>query len=460
MTKARLAPAWLDPAWLAPNWPGPARHAAIPLALALLAAAAPALAQPRAPVAGQRPTAPAAPGEKIVAVVNGDIITTGDVANRGRLFALSTGLPVTPEVLERLRPQVVKQLVDERLRLQEAQRRKIAVTDKEIADAIGEIEQRNGMQGGAMAASLRGQGVAMRTLIDQVRVQLGWTRVLRQELGGKLDITDADVSDQERIFKQQIGKPEYRVSEIFIPIDEPAKAADAQRFAETVIAQLRAGAPFAVVAAQFSQSQTALQGGDLGWVSTAQLDPEVAAVVAQMPPGAVSNPTRVPGGISIVSLRAKREVGRDRSTVIRLRQAFFPFQGTLNPQAPTEQQRRVVDQAQGVSRSAHSCTDLEEANKRAGATRPADPGEVRLEGVASVPLRNLLSGLTVNTASKPVISSDGVAVLMVCSREEKVAAAPSKEELSNRVLSERIELTSRQLQRDLRRRAVLDERGI
>ena len=56
--------------------------------------------------------------------------------NRGRLFALSTGLPVTPEVLERLRPQVARQLVDERLRLQEVQRRKISVSDREIAEAI------------------------------------------------------------------------------------------------------------------------------------------------------------------------------------------------------------------------------------------------------------------------------------------------------------------------------------
>ena len=428
--------------------------------LFMLLLALPAVAQPRAPVAAQRGAAPASSGEKIVAVVNGDVITTGDVTNRGRLFALSTGLPVTPEVLDRLRPQVVKQLVDERLRLQEAQRRKIAVTDREIAEAIGEIEQRNGMPGGAMASSLRGQGVALRTLIDQVRVQLGWTRVLRQELGGKADVSEADIADQERVFKAQVGKPEYRVSEIFIPIDDPAKASDAQRFAETVIGQLRAGAPFPVVAAQFSQSQTALQGGDLGWVSATELDPAIAAVVGQMPAGAVSNPTRVPGGISIVTMRAKREIGRDRSTVINLRQAFYPFAGALNPTAPTEQQKRAVDQAQATSRAAHSCAELEEANQRAGAARPSNPGEVRLEGIASVPLRSLLGGMPIGQASKPVVSSEGVAVLMVCSREDKVAAAPSKEELTNRLLQERIELTSRQLQRDLRRRAVMDERGL
>lgn len=420
-----------------------------------------AMAQPRQARIPDAATPPAAlvPGERIVAVVNGDAITSGDVTARGRLFAVSTGLPVTQEVLDRLRPQVTKQLIDERLRLQETQRRRVAVSDREVAEALGEIEQRNGMPKGALAASLRGKGVALRTLIDQVRVQIGWTRVLRDELGDKAQIGDGDVAEQVRLFTAQTGRPEYRVSEIFIPIDDPAKAADAQRFADTVIGQLRAGAPFPVIAAQFSQSQTALQGGDLGWVRPNELDPDVAKVVGEMPPGAVSNPIRVPGGISIVSLRAKRETGRDQSTAISLRQVFFPFSGQLNPQAPTDQQRRAVEQAGVVAKTVHSCKDMEEANVKAGQARPSDPGEVRLEGVGSAPLRTLLASLQVGQPSRPVVAPEGVAVLMVCSREMKSAAAPSKQEITNRLLSERIELTSRQLQRDLRRRAVLDERS-
>ncbi len=422
-------------------------------------AALPAAAQPRRARPGvPAPAAGTAGQERIIAVVNGDVITTGDVENRGRLFALSTGLPVTPEVLERLRPQVARQLVDERLRLQEVQRRKISVSDREIADAIGEIETRNGMPKGALGASLNGRGVALRTLIDQVRVQLGWTRVLRQELGGRAEVTDADVAEQVRLFKEQVGKPEYQVREIFIPIEDPARRADASRFADTVIAQLRAGAPFPVVAAQFSQSQTALQGGDLGWVRANQLDPEVAAVITQMPPGAVSNPIAVPGGISIVSLGAKRDIGRDQATVLRIRQVFLPFATPLNPAAPTPQQRAQVEQAGAVSKGVKSCADMEAANTRAGATRPSDPGEVRLEGVSSAPLRALLAGMAPNVASNPVVATEGVAVLMVCSRESKIAAEPSKEQITSRLLGERVELASRQLQRDLRRRAVMEER--
>lgn len=432
-----------------------------PVLVAGVLASGAAGAQPRRPAALSAAPPAAVPengGEQIVAVVNGDVITTGDVTNRGKLFALSTGLPVTPDVLARLRPQVAKQLVDERLRLQEVQRRRISVSDREIATAIEEIEQRNGMQKGALGGSLRGQGVALRTLIDQVRVQLGWTRVLRQELGAKAEVTDADVADQVRIFKEQIGRPEFRISEIFISVEDPAKAVDARRFADAVIAQLRAGAPFPVVAAQFSQSQTALQGGDLGWVRANQLDPEVAAVVREMPAGAVSNPVRVPGGIDIVALTGKRVLGQDKSTMLHVRQVFIPFTSAVNPAAPTEQQKKAVEEAGQVSKTAKSCADVEAANERLGNTRPSDPGEIRLEAVGSAPLRQLMGSLPVGQVSRPLVASEGVAVVMVCSREMKADAAPSKEAISSQLLSERIELSSRQLLRDLRRRAVMDMR--
>ncbi len=404
------------------------------------------------------PADPAASMESIVAVVNGDVISQGDVQARARLFALSTGLPMSPDVLNRLEPQIKRQLIDERLRLQEAQRRKIVVTDKEIADAISSIEQRNGMQPGALRQKLGAQGVALRTLVDQTRVQIGWTRVLREELGPRAEITDADIAAQQAVIKAETGQPEYRVAEIFLPIEDPTKTADTQRFADTVIGQLRTGAPFPVVAAQFSQSQTALQGGDLGWVRASTLDPQVVKVLSEMPVGAVSNPIVVPGGIIIVTLHDKREVGRDIATVISLRQVFLPFATPLNPQDPTEQQRKLLLAAETIAKTVHSCDAMEAVAKSNNSPRPPDPGEVRLEGLSG-PMRALLTPMQPGQASRPLISTDGIGVVVVCSREQKNIADASKEEISNQLLNQRVELVSRQVVRDLRRRAYIDQRS-
>lgn len=426
--------------------------------LLLALTCAPAIGRGALAVPSKPPAATGGPSEGIVAVVNGDVISHADVENRGRLFALSTGLPVTPEVLARLRPQVTKQLIDERLRLQEEQKRKIVVSDKEIAESVDGIEKRNAMDPGALRRKLGAQGVALRTLYDQVRVQIGWTRVLRDELGGRTEVSDADVAEQQALLKAQAGQPEYRVSEIFLPIDDPSKAADTQRFADTIIQQLRAGASFSVVAAQFSQSQTALQGGDLGWLRSNQMDPEVASLISVMPENAISNPVRVPGGISIVSLRGKREVGHDMATVITLRQVFLPFSTPLNPAAPTDQQKKQLETAKNLASGTRSCDAMEAANKAAGNIRPADPGEVRLEGLAPQ-MRTLLADMQPGQVSKPLVSTEGIGVLMICTREQKNMADVNKDEIRNRLLNDRVELVSRQLVRDLRRRAVIDQRS-
>ena len=236
------------------------------------------------------------PGMRIVAVVNGDVITSGDVENRARLFALSTGLPTTQDVIDRLRPRSPINSSMSGCACRKRSGTRSSSPDKQIADAIQDIEQRNGMPEGGLRAKLASMGVSVRTLIDQIRVQLAWTQVLKEQLADKLNITDSEIDEQMRLHEAQIGKPEYHVGEIFIPVDDPANIADAQGFAETVIGELRSGAVFSAVAAQFSQTQSALEGGELGWVQPDQLDPQVASLVVQMPIGAVSNPVRCQAG--------------------------------------------------------------------------------------------------------------------------------------------------------------------
>ncbi len=421
--------------------------AAWPLVMLLAAAAPPPASQP--------------PGQatRIVAIVNGEVISNADVDNRARLFALSTGMPVTPDVVDRLKQQITRLLIEERLRMQEVQRRHIVIADKEIAAAIHDIEARNGMPSGALQRKLAADGVSMRTLVDQIRTQLGWTQVLREQLGDKRNISEAEIAEQQRIMAQLVGKPEYRVGEIFIPVDDPANTADAQRFAETVIGELRAGAPFPVVAAQFSQNQTALRGGELGWIQPNQLDPEEARLVQEMPVGAISNPVKVPGGFAIVTLQGKREIGREVGTVLTLRQVFLPFTSPLNPAAPTDQQRQTLEKAKNISAGVHSCEQMEQVAKENNSPRPADPGEVRLDTVNPATFRQVLATLPLDHATQPIATTDGIAVMIVCSREDKNLSQPDKQQIQAQLLNQRVELLSRQLEADLRRRANIERRN-
>ena len=400
------------------------------------------------------------PGVRIVAVVDGDVITNDDVESRTRLFGMSTGLVLAPEVIDRLRPQIVRQLVDERLRIHVAREQKIVVSDKDIGAAIREIEQRNGMQPGLLRQKLAAAGVSQRTLVDQIRAQLGWGQILRGLLADKLNVTNAEADEQIKLRSQSVGKQEYRIGEIFVPIDDPANTADAQRFAETIIKNLRSGAAFALVAAQFSQSQSALEGGERGWVQTNQMDPEVAALVTNMPVGAISNPVKVTGGFTIVTLQGKRSVGLDLSTALTVRQVFLAFPSPLNPQAPTEQQRQIVERARAMAAGAHDCAAMEALAKTTNdANHPVDPGELRLEGMNPPQFRQLVGSLPIGTASQPLVANDGVAVVMVCSREQKNMSTLSRQDVQRQISNDRVELLSRQMLRDMRRSANIEIRG-
>ncbi|WP_458095870.1 peptidylprolyl isomerase [Roseomonas sp. WA12] len=461
---SRLRPTALNPAPLRSAMP-----ALLGLAMALPLAAAThqgAMAQPAARQAPPRPGA-AAPaqgqgqaqtaGNRIVAVVNGDVVTEAEIRSRSRLFALNIGLDPQGELLTRIRPQILRQLIEERLRLQDIQRRRIPVGDDEVAEALGDIEKRNGLPPGGLRAQLRGAGVEPRVLYDQIRSQLGWSRLIRGMLGPQAEPSEEAVREAVVAHTARIGQPEFLVSEIFVPVEDPSSSAETKRFVDDVIGRLRQGLPFPIAATQFSQSQTALQGGDLGWVNADRLDPEVAAVVQRMPPGAVSNAIEVPGGFQIVSLRQKRETGRENATLVTLRQAFLPFTSALDPQNPTEQQKAQLLRAQGIR---GGCDAVEAAARAANSPRPSDPGgELRLETLGPPQLRQLVSGLAPGRASQPIVTPDGILVIAVCTKETKNLATFTPEQAKQQITRDRAENLSRQQSRDLRRRATIEMRG-
>ena len=417
-----------------------------------------------APIAGAAlavlPLLPAqavAQTNRIVSVVNGDIITANEVTNRARLFAINSGMGPSQEVLTRLRPQVTRLLVDEKLRIQEVQRRRVLVADADVAEAVREIEMRNNLPAGGLANQLRSAGIEPRALYDQIRNQIGWARLVRGMLGNQGELTQREVDDFIAAHKARTGEPEYLVSEIFIPVDDASSEAEVRRFVDDVVGQLRRGVPFPAAATQFSQSQTALQGGDMGWVRPDELDPAVGRIVSQMPPGAIANPMRVPGGFQIVTLRQKRETGRELATLVTLRQSFYPFAAPLDPQAPTAQQREAVETARRLE--GRSCDAVAAAGRGGPNGSPTDPGAGRLGTMQPPALRQLINSLPVGRASQPIVTPDGVMVIAVCSKETRNLAELTPQQARAQLLTQRAELISRQMQRDLRRRATIEERS-
>ncbi|NUB30305.1 peptidylprolyl isomerase, partial [Azospirillum brasilense] len=286
---------------------------AVATACALLAAGAPAAAQTRAPNAPNSP-ATQGPAERIAAVVNDEVISLSDVHARIRLALLNAGAQDNAETRQRLTPQVLRQLIDERLQLQEAKRLGVSVPSKEIDEAIGRIAEQNRMGRPQLEALLKTQNVPVSTLREQVRALLSWQRVMQRRIRQEVVIGDEEIDAVMQRIKANIGKPEYLVAEIFLAVDSPDQDEEVRRNAERLVEEVRRGGNFAALARQFSQSAGAASGGDMGWVRTGELNAELDKTLSTMRAGQLSSPVRTATGYHVLLVRDQRPFGSNAST--------------------------------------------------------------------------------------------------------------------------------------------------
>lgn len=245
----------------------------------------------------------------IAAVVNDEAISMTDVDDRIRLVLVSSGLQANKEIYSKVAPQVIESLIEEQLKMQEAARYKLKVSDEEVAEGFNTIASQNKLNGDQFRAAMKQQGVPIKTLERQIRTQLAWNKVIREVYRKQVDVSDRDVNNRIERLKAQIGKTEYLVSEIFLPIEDSKRAKEVQEFAGRMAAELQAKkAPFGPVAVQFSKAAGAENGGVIGWVQEGHLDPVLEKVLLGMEEGQISNPIKTNSGLYLLNLQKKRTI--------------------------------------------------------------------------------------------------------------------------------------------------------
>ena len=131
-------------------------------------------------------------------------------------------------------------------------------------------------------------GSSIDAMRAEMTAQIAWTKAVQQEYGDRITITPAEVDAEMARAAEGANKPHYLVAEIFLPVDNSDQDAKVQKDAQNLETQLQQGAQFNTLARQFSQSSTAAQGGDMGWVHEGQLAPELDSALLKMKPGEIS----------------------------------------------------------------------------------------------------------------------------------------------------------------------------
>ncbi len=244
---------------------------------------------------------------RIVALVNDEAITAIDLAARTQLLVASSRQQNTPEVQQRLRPQVLRALIDERLRQQAADQEGIVVSQDRIDERMAQLAQNNNMTLDDFHAALAQSNIDPAWLEQQIRTEIAWAMLVNRKFRPSIVVTEEDIDNAQRRMRESQGTTQYRVAEIFLSIDDPNDSDAVQDSAHRLIEQLKQGVDFAAVARQFSQAASADKGGLIGWVRPGDLAPEIVSVVEAMAPGSIAGPIRSDGGLHILHLLNRRE---------------------------------------------------------------------------------------------------------------------------------------------------------
>ena len=398
----------------------------------------------------------------IAAVVNDQIISNYDLSMRLTLVILFSGLQNSQETRIRLEPQVLRTMVDDELKRQEAKRLGLVITDKEVEKIILNLETSNKISKGGMEKQLAKRKVDMSVFYNQIRAELSWKELVNGRYGRSILISDEEIEEVLIKSINNEGKPEYLISEIFLPVDNPENEGEITAMANRLIEQIRNGANFSTLAKNFSKSPSADKGGNLGWNRTGQLDQELDSALAQLRPGQLSQPIRTLDGFYILALKDQRKARKfgqpnPGSVTVNLQQLFIPL--------AKDADATVIDEAMNMARQigqrTRNCKELEQAAVKIGSQISGNLGDIKISALGNQQ-KGLIRGLPPLKASEPMRTPSGIMVLMVCRRDEVKVPELNRDAQRDRIATdlrnEQLSIFAQQYLRELRRNAFMEIR--
>ena len=249
--------------------------------------------------------------DRIAAVVNDGVVMQSDLDDQvtmvtERLRSANQEMPAQSE----LRQQVLERLIVQEIQMQRADRAGIKITDETLNNAMQEVAQRNGITLSQLPAALKTQGLDYISYRDAMRRELTLRLLQQRDVIQRITVTPREIDTYlERQAHHPSAQTEYSVSHILIAVPQEATSAQldaAAKKAQDVYQRAQKGEDFGKLAIAYSNSQTALDGGQLGWRKGTELPTFLADTVVNLKPGDVAAPIRAPTGFHIIKLNDVR----------------------------------------------------------------------------------------------------------------------------------------------------------
>ena len=215
--------------------------------------------------------------DRIVAVVNNDVITDRELQERTHVVAINLrrqNIALPP--MDQLRAQVLERLISERTIMQRARETGIRIDDQMVNASVEQIARQNNISVDELRQRLMADGVSFPAFREEIRDEITTQRLREREVDAKIVIPESEVDAYlaEKAGFTGSDTTEYRIAHVLLPIDHPDNAAIVKKLADEVADKARAGEDFATLAATYSRSEDAMQGGDIGWRDVQRLPTE------------------------------------------------------------------------------------------------------------------------------------------------------------------------------------------
>ena len=255
-------------------------------------------------------TAPIVELDRIVAIVNDDVITRSELEARFSSVSAQlrrTGTPLPPS--EVLRRQVLERLIVDRVQLQLARESGIRIDDETLNRALLQLAERNRLALREFRNALERDGYDFAKFREELRDEIAISELRKRQVESRVRVSERDVDDYLSTIENQGADSEYHIGHILIAVPDgasPEEIAEARERTEGVLGEIRAGADFANMAAANSDGRQALEGGDLGWRKAPDLPTMLGDAVLRLAVGEVTEPIRSASGFHLVKLIDER----------------------------------------------------------------------------------------------------------------------------------------------------------
>lgn len=397
--------------------------------------------------------------DRIVAVVNDNVVLQSELVEelisvRRQLQRRDMQLP-DPENLQH---QVLEQLIMEKLQLDAASRAGITVDDATLDAAVRRVAQQNNMALSQFRDALVAEGIGWEDFRAQLRNQIIISRLRQRVMQSRINITPQEIT--QFVEQQRSGQSvEYHLGHILIALPDAASPdviAQGREKAERIRAQLDEGASFQTLAASYSDSQTALQGGDLGWRKAGELPTLIANVVGKLDPGKITPPLRSPSGFHIFKLIARRKGERHIVTQTHARHILIETNAVVSgrdARAKLDSLRKRIKNGDSFAGLAKANSDDSTSAFQGGDLGWVDPGRM----VST--FEEVMNTLQPGELSQPFRTRYGWHIVQVLDRREQDTTDDYRREQAAQQLQKRKLQDETQLWlRKLREQAYVDIR--